>query len=942
MASLPFFNSLRTRLIVVSTLVQCTILAILLLNTSRIWSEMATHATEVRVQELSRLLNAAFATPLSTGNLAQAADLLEGIRTAEGIDYILLLNNKKQIIAARGWDIAHPLPPVDKLSLEKNLPALIHAATPIEFAGEPYGELRFGISTEIMRGGVNQLLMQNAVTMVVGILLSALMMGLFGVWLSRHIHRLIKAAENAAQGNYNNVAPIPHGQDEISQLTRRFNEMTSLIKERIDSLVMNEEKFHTIANYTHSTELWLSPEEGRLVWINDSVTRLSGYSVNECMLLGDFPLSLTMPEERARVTETLKQALEHRSVIQDFEFRAVRRDGQPFWASVSWQPIYDSNENYLGLRASIRDNSELKEDRLSLRKAVIELRQIQSLGQSYLSRAESERARLTALLSAMRFGVLFVDNDNRVVFHNPAFCDLWGLGPGHQLPGKPIGQILQIAENRPALGDIIANYLEELALSDDKVDFGELSMNDGRVITQHGFRVLDSQGTANGRMWIYEDVTQQRELSEHMIKLAERDALTGLYNRHRFQQELDRMVSEADRKQSAMALVFFDLDEFKHVNDTFGHGVGDDLLKCIAQTIGTQVRRHEVFSRLGGDEFAILVPDCNEFEVSKLAERIVSSISQIPFTVEGHVLRPSSSVGVALFPNHASNSLELVAHADSAMYQAKSAGKSTWRMYRQDADPSRSAITRLSWKDRITEALEHNGLELHFQGIYYPRTRKLAHLEALVRMKDMQKPDEIIMPGMFIPHAEKTGKIIDIDRWVIRTTIELLGKKANIPSIAINISGRSFDEPEMPEYISQQLKLHKVNPARLLVELTETAAVSDIRDAERFIDALRATGCTVCLDDFGTGFASFAYLKQLKADVLKIDGFFIKDLISDHDSQVFVRGMVSMAHEMGKTTIAEFVENEAIFNMLIELGIDQVQGYYLDKPMKDHPGLNII
>ena len=146
----------------------------------------------------------------------------------------------------------------------------------------------------------------------------------------------------------------------------------------------------------------------------------------------------------------------------------------------------------------------------------------------------------------------------------------------------------------------------------------------------------------------------------------------------------------------------------------------------------------------------------------------------------------------------------------------------------------------------------------------------------------------------------------------------------------------------MPEYISQQLKLHKVKPARLLVELTETAAVSDIRDAERFIDALRATGCTVCLDDFGTGFASFAYLKQLKADVLKIDGFFIKDLISDHDSQVFVRGMVSMAHEMGKTTIAEFVENEAIFNMLIELGIDQVQGYYLDKPMRDHPGLNII
>ena len=195
------------------------------------------------------------------------------------------------------------------------------------------------------------------------------------------------------------------------------------------------------------------------------------------------------------------------------------------------------------------------------------------------------------------------------------------------------------------------------------------------------------------------------------------------------------------------------------------------------------------------------------------------------------------------------------------------------------------------------------------------------------------------MPGNFISHAETTGKIIDIDRWVLEQVVGLLGRRPDIPSIALNISGRSFDEPDLPDRISRLLAAHKVDPRRLLVELTETAAVSEIRDAQRFIDALRATGCTVCLDDFGTGFASFAYLKQLKADVLKIDGLFIRDLPTDHDSQIFVRGMVSMAREMGKVTIAEFVENEQIFRMLEEIGVDQVQGYYMDKPTREHPSL---
>jgi EAL domain-containing protein (putative c-di-GMP-specific phosphodiesterase class I) len=250
-------------------------------------------------------------------------------------------------------------------------------------------------------------------------------------------------------------------------------------------------------------------------------------------------------------------------------------------------------------------------------------------------------------------------------------------------------------------------------------------------------------------------------------------------------------------------------------------------------------------------------------------------------------------------------------------------------------------VTHLSWNERISRALEQEQLVLHFQGIYHTQSGELAHLEALVRMVDEEHPDQLIMPGHFISHAEKNGKIRDIDRWVIRECTRLLSTSEQIPSIAVNISGRSFDDPTLPQYIAEQLAMHGVAPKRLLVELTETSAVTDLHDAQRFIESLRQTGCHVCLDDFGTGFSSFAYLKHLNADVLKIDGLFIRNLPNDHDNQVFVKAIVDVARGMRKTTVAEFVENADILKMLKHFGVDLVQGYHLDMPKADHPALRL-
>jgi EAL domain-containing protein (putative c-di-GMP-specific phosphodiesterase class I) len=254
------------------------------------------------------------------------------------------------------------------------------------------------------------------------------------------------------------------------------------------------------------------------------------------------------------------------------------------------------------------------------------------------------------------------------------------------------------------------------------------------------------------------------------------------------------------------------------------------------------------------------------------------------------------------------------------MYQATEAGKNAWRIYRSELDSTSQMVRRLSWNDRILHALENNLMDLQFQGIYSTRDRVLSHFEVLVRMRDKDEPGVLLMPGQFIPVAEKSGKILDIDRWVLRESIQMLA-----------------EVPTLPQYIAEQLKRHGVAPHRLLVELTETSAVSDLHDAQRFIEALRQTGCGVCLDDFGTGFSSFAYLKHLQADSIKIDGLFIRDLPSDRDNQLFVKAIVSVARGLRKTTIAECVEDQATLDMLAEFGVDAVQGYFLERPRVDHP-----
>jgi diguanylate cyclase (GGDEF)-like protein/PAS domain S-box-containing protein len=580
----------------------------------------------------------------------------------------------------------------------------------------------------------------------------------------------------------------------------------------------------------------------------------------------------------------------------------------------------------------------LAEGEARLSHALRELEKANAVQREYLAQASDERARLNALLSAMQIGILLVDRDNKVIYSNPAFEQIWLLSSSRsRLVGMDAAVLMTQTFDPLSRSEGLPEKLVELARTGTAAPPVEIETSDGRVIHRSGFAVRDGDGQPVGYLWLFEDVTRERQTANQILYLAERDALTGLFNRHRFQEELARMLSGSERRRRRVALLFFDLDEFKHVNDTFGHRAGDALLIRVAGEVSAQVRRNEVFARLGGDEFAILAPDIPQEEAQAFAERIVRTIARIPFTFEGQSVRLTCSLGLAIFPEHASNAEDLVSHADAAMYQAKEAGKNTWRIYREDAQLSRRMLARLSWNERIEDALEHELLRLHFQGVFGCATGELCHVEALVRMLDREDPSRTIMPGSFIPVAEKTGKILDIDRWVVMACVQALARHPRVSAIALNVSGRSLSEPTLPRFITEQLAAAGVHPARLIVELTETSAVSDLHDAQRFIEQLREAGCRVCLDDFGSGFSSFAYLKHLDVDMLKIDGQFIRELASDRNNQVFVRAIVDVARGLRKITVAECVEDAASLEMLRAFGVDCAQGYFLERPTGDHP-----
>ena len=716
--------------------------------------------------------------------------------------------------------------------------------------------------------------------------------------------------------------------EETNRLLQQENAERKQAQAALLSSEENLQKAQTIANMGS----WYLNIPNDVLWWSEQTYRIFAVPKDIALSYESF-LGFIHPEDRQAVDAAWQQALKGKPY--DIEHRILVQ-GQVKWVREQVELEFDVHGQLRAGVGTVQDITERKQAYAALEQALANLQQSEQQQRELRALSQREQGRMAALLSAMSIGILFEDRRGIIEYVNPSFRSMWAIRETEELVGKDTQFVLENSTHRFARPDHASKFVLKVLDTHEISERFEVDLCDGRILTQISYPVLDPEERLLGRLWIYEDITNERQTAEQLLYLAERDPLTGLYNRNRFQDQLEQSIVRARRSKSKFALLYFDLDEFKYINDTFGHRAGDSVLVRTANEVYGLVRAGEMLARLGGDEFALLVMLPNDDNVGAIANRVVKAVSVLPFRFRGRNLRLTTSVGVAVFPEHGDNSEELVAHADAAMYQAKGQGKNTWTIYDPSRDASEAMVERLSWNQRILQALEQNLLELHFQGVYSTSTRSLQHLEALIRMRDVGHPEQLIMPGQFIPIAEKSGAIVELDRWVIARGIEFLAAHAELPALAVNISGRTFDEPALPHYIRELLAKHNVSAKRLIVELTETAAVSDIQDAQRFIEALHKMGCQVCLDDFGSGFATFTYLKHLGVELLKIDGQFIGDLPNHPDNQAFVKAMMDVARGLKKKCIAEFVEDGPTLDMLNDIGVEFAQGYYLDRPSANH------
>jgi len=441
---------------------------------------------------------------------------------------------------------------------------------------------------------------------------------------------------------------------------------------------------------------------------------------------------------------------------------------------------------------------------------------------------------------------------------------------------------------------------------------------------------FDDEHVLIGISGTIDDISVRKKADQRLKHVALHDTLTGVHNRYYFDKELKNIASSAARTHIVHSLLYLDLDHFKVINDSQGHHQGDLVLKEIARLLSERTRSSDVLCRIGGDEFAILLTNTPVTEAKKAAIEICRVITESSFRFAEQVYKVSCCIGLSVVDGKAISTDLYLQQADLAMYAAKEKGRNRVHVFTEDDKITEELKQSFEWSQKLQKALLADDIVLHFQPIMDLATRKIESYEALVRLI---VDDKMIYPNDFIPSLEKAEEMNLLDRHVIDKALSLMQQHAVLKRVAINLSAQAFTDDRLFSFIADKLVEYEIEPSLVIFELTESASLSNITGTQRMVNRLNELGCHFSIDDFGTGFSTFAYLKQIPAGSVKIDGSFVKDMLKNTVDAVLVKAIHETAHALGKTTVAEFVEDEATLEKLAELGVNYAQGYFIGKPV---------
>lgn len=685
------------------------------------------------------------------------------------------------------------------------------------------------------------------------------------------------------------------------------------IKRREQALRDSEERLNRVGEVAGIGGWEYDCATGDISW-SDQTFRIHGLEPGELPSVEE-AIEFYAPEAREVISDALQRCI-NEGVGYDLELPFIQACGQRIWVRAKGNAVIE------GGRVSRVTGA------------------FQDITESYSLRAKLAREHelLRVTLESIGDAVITTNAQGRIEWLNPVAERMtgWSAEEAHGQPLPKVFRIVHEESRRTA-----ANPVEICLRRGHVVGLPEKTVLIARDGAEHGIEdsaspIRAADGRLLGAVLVFHDVTEQRRLAREMTHRATHDALTGLYNRSEFEARLERLVPMHSAANREHALLFIDLDQFKLVNDSCGHAQGDRLLQQVSQLLGERLRTNDLLARLGGDEFAVILENCDAVRALDIAEQICEAMEEFRFTHAERSFRVGASIGLVPIDSRWESAARVMQAADSACYTAKEAGRNRVHFWAESDTALQERHGDMRWATRLERALETEQLVLYAQKIVPlgPQSNQGEYLEVLLRMHDGK--GGVISPGAFMPAAERFHMSTRIDRYVLRKALAWLAESPDahdIGTLAINLSGRSVGDLAFHDFAFRLFNAVGSRACRrVCLEITETEAVGNLSQAADFVERVRKLGVRVALDDFGSGAASFGYLKAIPVDILKIDGQFVRNVVNDPLDAAAVRSFADVAQVMGLTTVAEFVEDHSVADALRAYGIDFMQGFLNHRP----------